>query len=341
MKPGLWLEIEGVSENNPVSEVMREDFLRQGNIVIGCSGRYQFDFRRQSVRDYLESVFDRLYAMGVRYIKNDYNQTSGFGCDGADSASEGLRQTTEAFYGFIDYIREKYPDLLIENCGSGAMRTDHGIMPHFHLCSTSDQELFWNNPSILSGTIACIAPEKCGAWAYPYPQLFDGRMHPAAEYFDEAKRTHYADGEETAFNMVTAMLGVLYLSGHIEQADEKNRALIQEAVTTYKQNRAFLKRAYPIYPCGFHQISKSGMYAFGLSDGERSLLAIWRIGGETDAITVDLQKYLKSDAQAKILYPKELPIKYQLCNRKLTVRLDATYSARLFELFSADLGDKQ
>ena len=137
------------------------------------------------------------------------------------------------------------------------------------------------------------------------------------------------------------MLGVLYLSGHIEQADEKNRALIQEAVTTYEQNRAFLKQAYPIYPCGFYQISKSGMYAFGLSDGERSLLAIWRIGGETDAITVDLQKYLKSDAQAKILYPKELPIKYQLCNRKLTVRLDAPYSARLFELFSADLGDKQ
>ena len=63
--------------------------------------------------------------------------------------------------------------------------------------------------------------------------------------------------------------------------------------------------------------------------------------GALAALGVDLQKYLKSDAQAKILYPKELSIKYQLCNRKLTVRLDATYSARLFELFSADLGDKQ
>ena len=166
-------------------------------------------------------------------------------------------------------------------------------------------------------------------------------MQPAEEYFDEARRAHYADGEETVFNLVTGMLGVLYFSGHIEQADEKNRVLIQEAVTTYKQNRAFLKRAYPIYPCGFRQISKSGMYAFGLSDGERTLLAVWRIVGEADAITVNLQKYLKSDAQAEILYPKELPTKYQLCNRKLTVRLDAPYSARLFELFSADSGDKQ
>ena len=74
------------------------------------------------------------------------------------------------------------------------------------------------------------------------------------------------------------------------------------------------------------------MYAFGLSDGERSLLAVWRIGGEADAITVDLQKYLKTDAQVKLLYPEELPTKYQLCNRKLTVRLDTPYSARLFEL---------
>lgn len=64
-------------------------------------------------------------------------------------------------------------------------------------------------------------------------------------------------------------------------------------------------------------------------------------GGEADAITVDPQKYLKVDAQAKLLYPNELPTKYQLCNRKLTVRLDAPYSARLFELFSANLEDKQ
>ena len=341
MRPGLWLEIESISEGNPISETMRDNLLTRGGTALGCLGRFQFDFRRKSVRDYLETVFDRLYAMGVRYIKNDFNQTAGFGCDGADSASEGLRQTTEAFYGFIDHIREKYPDLLIENCGSGAMRTDHGIMPHFHLCSTSDQEFFWNNPSILSGTMACIAPEKCGAWAYPYPQLFDGRMQPAEEYFDEARRAHYADGEETVFNLVTGMLGVLYFSGHIEQADEKNRALIQEAVTTYKQNRVFLTQAYPIYPCGFRQISKSGMYAFGLSDGERTLLAVWRIGSEADAITVDLRKYLKSDAQAEILYPKELPTKYQLCNRKLTVRLDAPYSARLFKLLPAEVADKQ
>ena len=83
------------------------------------------------------------------------------------------------------------------------------------------------------------------------------------------------------------------------------------------------------------------MYAVGRSDGERTLLAVWRIGGEADAITVDLPKYLKSDARAEILYPKELPTKYQLCNRKLTVRLHAPYSARLFERFSADLEDKQ
>lgn len=337
MKPGLWLEIESISDGNPIVEGMRDGLMTRGGIPLGCNGRYRFDFRRQGVRDYLESVFDGLYAMGVRYIKNDYNQTSGLGCDDADSASEGLRQSTEAFYRFIDHIRGKYPDLLIENCGSGAMRTDNGIMPHFHLCSTSDQELFWNNPSILSGTMACIAPEKCGAWAYPYPQLYSGRMQPENAYFDVKERARYADGEVTAFNMVTAMLGALYLSGHIEQADENNRRLIREAVALYKQNREFLTRAYPIYPCGFCRISRSGMYAFGLSDGELALLAVWRIGGEVNAVTVDMKKYLKTGLQARLIYPMELPTKYQMRNERLTVRLDAPYSARLFKLLPAEM----
>lgn len=56
------------------------------------------------------------------------------------SVGEEMRQCSLAFYNFIDKIREKYKDLVMENCGSGAMRSDGGIMPHFHLLSTSDQE---------------------------------------------------------------------------------------------------------------------------------------------------------------------------------------------------------
>ena len=61
-------------------------------------------------------TFDMLYSIGVRYIKNDYNQTTGFGCDGNGAASEALKESQAAFFEFIESVREKYPDLIIEQC---------------------------------------------------------------------------------------------------------------------------------------------------------------------------------------------------------------------------------
>ena len=47
-----------------------------------------------------------------------------------------------AYYAFIDELTEKYPDLIIENCPSGAMRCDHGTLKRFHFQSISDQDHF-------------------------------------------------------------------------------------------------------------------------------------------------------------------------------------------------------
>ena len=81
------------------------------------------------------------------------------------SPGEGLKKSAEAFYVLIDRVKKKHPDMKIENCGSGAMRSDNGTLRHFELQSTSDQEFYDLNPSIASGYAACIMPEKAGIWA--------------------------------------------------------------------------------------------------------------------------------------------------------------------------------
>ena len=332
MLPGVWLEVDSITSESPNYDEMKPFFLTYNKMPVGTSGRDVLDFRRKEVREYIMRTFDKLYSIGVRYIKNDYNQTTGFGCDGNGAASEALKESQAAFFEFIDSVREKYPDLIIELCASGAMRAGGAAVKHFHLLSTSDQEDYRNNPSILSGAGVCIQPEKCGIWAYPYPSAYEERETDISEVFDCKRRELYADGRETVFNAVSAMLGLFYLSGHVDMADEFNTDLIKAAISCYKDNRQFIAQAYPIFPGGFIGISESGIFCYGLQKDNRILLAVWRIETENECKAFDLSKYIGKQASARIIYPGSSSAEHNLIGGRLTVRLKENNSAVLFEI---------
>lgn len=331
MLPGVWLELNSISELSEASKKFSDCLLKRNGAYAGSSNLFQIDFRKDAVIKHMTEVMDRLYAAGVRYIKNDFNQTCGIGFDGEQSVGEEERQNSHAFNSFIDMIRERYSDLVIENCASGSMRTDDSIMKHFHLVSVSDQEYYYNNPSILSGMEACVQPEKCGSWAYPYPQLYDDRFEPAAECVN--KNADY-NASETIFNMINGMFGLMYLSGHIELADEENTKLISESISVYKENRAFIASAYPIYPSGRIRIEKNGFYSYGLisKEGSKILLGVWRINSAENVQVFDLSKYISGNASVKVIYPQSVDTEFSYSNGKLSVKLDDVYGARLFEI---------
>lgn len=332
MIPGVWLEIDSVVPGTRLAEEYADCLLKINGDAAGSSWRYLLDLRKPRAKAYILGVFDMLYESGVRFVKNDYNQTSGIGYDGTDSYGEELRKCSESFYSIIDEVMAKYPDFMIENCASGGMRTDGATMAHFNFTSTSDQEYYYNNPSIIAGTVAAIQPEKCGIWSYPYPLKYEDRMENAEEFFKNKCTDDFTNGEETAFNMINSMLGVMYLSGHIEYADEKNTELIKEAISLYKDNKDFIKKAYPIFPSGMIKIYENGYFSLGLCDDERILLAVWKIDADVDAKTIDLSEYLNEKAEVKLIYPTKLKTEFNFINKKLTVKLDEKYSARLFEI---------
>ena len=331
MIAGVWLELNSVHTSSILYNQYSKFLLKRNCEYAGSSDTLQIDFRANAVIEFMTDVIDRLYKVGVRYIKNDYNQTSGIGFDGDLCGGEEVRSQSLAFISFIDMIKEKYPDLIIENCASGSMRTDGSIMKHFELVSVSDQEYYYNNPSILAGMQACVQPEKCGSWAYPYPQLYEDRLSPAADVVDIDPQRNI---NETVFNMVNGMMGLMYMSGHIELADDTNTKLISEAISVYKENRPFIKCAYPIYPSGRFGIEKKGFYAYGLTDKNRSkiLLAVWRIGSLEDVAVFDLSKYICGSCNVKPIYPQSLDTEFLYSNGKLSVKLIEAYTARLFEI---------
>ena len=81
------------------------------------------------MRKYCRDVIDRLITeYGVKFFKIDYNVTTGPGSDlNTDSMGEAMLEHYRYLYQWYEEIYRKYPDIVIENCGSGAQRMDYGI----------------------------------------------------------------------------------------------------------------------------------------------------------------------------------------------------------------------
>ncbi|MHB1357444.1 MAG: glycoside hydrolase family 36 protein [Anaerolineae bacterium] len=336
--PGAWLEFEVCGESAALGDKPDDWFLQLHGKRIGGGSRWFLNLSNPEVRAYLHGVFDRLVAMGVGYIKNDYNECTGPGVGNLGvGEADGLLQHIRAVYSFVDEVRARHPRLIIENCGSGAMREDYGALSHFHLQSSSDQEIHTLYPAVLAGSLAAVLPEQLGVWAFPWPLLFKQMQDPAV-LTSEAYRHQMADGEQTIFNMVSGLCGNLYLSGRIDCADEVNLALIREAIALYKQERPFIRRSHPVWPLGMPRFNDTtGWVSVGLAneDDSRILLAVWRLGSAEAEHTLHFARLAGRRVQVSQLYPARQPhaaAHFAMEDGSLTVALVQPNSARYFEL---------
>ena len=323
MKPGIWFEFESVGYEAKIVKDHPEYLLTRRGKPLGGT-RLMFDFRQAGVREHIRARIKALYDLGVRYIKNDYNANTGVGVDPDGAAS--LHGHAESFYRFIDEIRAEFPDLMIENCGSGAMRSDMETLSHFHLQSVSDQEDYFRLPSIVSGSEACIPPERCGIWAYPYPTKIDFRetFVPTKEFADKFK-----DGKVTAYCMATGLMGLMYLSGRIECADEFNKTLIKDAVDIYKATRGYIASSVPVYPTGTFDIDTDKTNSFALYDKDDRvlMLAVWNNSGDAATERIDLGKYLTGAPEIIRSYPDISGYEARLDEKTLVASLPEGKSA--------------
>lgn len=307
MIPGAWLEMEVCQIGSRFGKEHPELLLHRDGECIAHNLRYFLDFRKEGAKDHIRKTVAMLHSLGVRYIKNDYNESVGIGCDGPFSPAENLRRNAEAFYALIEELTAKYPDMIFENCGSGAMRCDNETLSHFHLQSISDQEDYDRFPSVLQGVLATLPPEKAGVWSYPYPIPYTPLGQEADFRPDDTYRKAMASGRQTAFNMVTGLFGCMYLSGGISECDEKNATLLREGCEAYKKIRHLIPRSYPIYPTGTMRLSENGFATLGLLCPEERtlLLGVWKIRTEETKTAVFLSHYLGSGATCTRLYPAD------------------------------------
>lgn len=258
MVPGLWLEPEVIALDSPAVSLLPDDafFQRYGVVSIEAQRRH-LDLRHPTARAHLDEAVDRLVRdFGIGFFKLDYNIEPGAGTDRTGSAGEGLLAHSRAFLQWLTDAQERHPEVLFENCASGAMRMDYHLLSVAHLQSTSDQMDAGRYASIAAVAPLSVAPEQAGNWAYPAAHMGDG---------------------ELAVTLVNGVAGRLYLSGFLDRLTPAQGARVAEAVALHKELRTGLAAARPAWPLGLPAWDDD-ILALAYRLPGRAVLFVWNRG---------------------------------------------------------------
>lgn len=252
--PGIWFEMENVA---PLSQIYsKTDHLvsRMGT-PLNVSGHRFLDLRDDWCVNYLdEKVIGLLRDSGYGYLKVDYNENIGVGCDGAESLGEGLRQYVLASQNYFRRIKEKLPDLVIENCASGGHRLEPSTMELCSQASFSDAHECTSIPIIAANVQRMIKPSQSQIWAVLRAK-------------DDIYRTYYS--------LIAGFLGRLCLSGEIFDLPPKNWNVTLKAIKFYNEIKHIIKDGFTsVIECNTENYNEPEGYQIVLRELENESLLI-------------------------------------------------------------------
>ena len=303
MKPGLWFEPETCA---PKSEIFRREdlLLKRDGAVIDTDNRRFMDMRKEEVQAYLkERVIGLLKRCGFEYIKVDYNDCIGVGCDDPDSLGEGLRQNMEGSLRFFRNLREEIPELYIENCSSGGHRLEPSLMALSDMASFSDAHECAEIPIIAAALHRVILPAQSQIWA-------------VLQAKDSIRRINYS--------LVNTFLGVLCVSGDVIHLSPEQWKKTEEGVSFFREVRHIIRDGVSSF---FGEVSESwrhpeGWQAVVRAAGAETLAVIHTFGG-----TIPGQVSLPVRARKILRTMCSEDNRVTLENGMLTVELKAPFEA--------------
>lgn len=244
MRAGIWFEIENVGEKSQ-AYYNEEHLLKRDGVTLTTQNRRFWDMNDECVKKYLtERVIDFLKEHGFGYIKVDYNETIGIGCDNCDSLGEGLRQNMAATAEFFKKMKREIPDLVIENCASGGSRLEPLFMSLSSMASFSDAHECVEIPIIAANLHRLILPRQSQIWCVIRKK-------------DDSKRI--------AYSVSAAFLGRMCLSGDVTDLSAEQWETIDGGIQFYK-------KAAPLIKHGFTRICREGLASYRHPEGYQAVV---------------------------------------------------------------------
>ena len=213
MIPGIWFEFESVGRESKHFN-NTEHLLKKDGEVLTVGDKRFWDMSDPWVINYLsKAVIGTLKDGGFKYIKVDYNDTIGIGCDGYESLGEGLRNRVLASQEFFRRIKKEIPDIVIENCSSGGHRLEPSMMELVSQASFSDAHEISSIPIIAANMHRVIKPSQSQIWAVMRKE-------------DSRSRIFYS--------IISTFFGRMCLSGDIYDLSDEQWELIEEGIAFYR-----------------------------------------------------------------------------------------------------------
>ena len=220
MIPGLWFEPESVGRQSKYWD-NTECLLKKDGVVLTVGDKRFWDMSNPWVMDYLNNtVIETLKKSGFGYIKIDYNDTIGIGCDGLESLGEGLRKSVTATQEFFKKIKREIPDIVIENCSSGGHRLDPSMMELVSQASFSDAHETTAIPIIAANMQRVIKPSQSQIWAVMRANDSNSRIH---------------------YSIISTFFGRMCLSGDIYDLTAEQWEVIEEGMEFYNEVADIIK----------------------------------------------------------------------------------------------------
>jgi alpha-galactosidase len=271
---GLWCEIEGLGERASLLQsrpelVAMRDGEPLGYVCLGCP----------EARHWAVATLERLIA-GYRcdWIKLDFNLDPGAGCNRIDHGhgpGDGLFAHYRGYYSVLSDLRTRHPEVVLENCSSGGLRNDLGIMRQTHVTFLSDPDWPEHNLQVFWGATLMLAPEVClqwglSEWLTPHP-------HQTFDPHDPTLQPHQVD-----YRIRTALLGAAGFSLRLPDLPDWIAARIAFHARLYQDSIRRFVRDGVLYrltgqPRGDGQGERWCAFQFSLP-GEH-LLLIFRLPG--------------------------------------------------------------
>ena len=221
MKAGIWYEFEVAGRD---SDMFRNEnmLLTRDGAPLTTKNRRFLDLRKDEVVSFLEEkLLKQLKQNGFEYLKIDYNDTYGVGCDGADGLGEGGRQIADESLVWLDRLKETVPDIVIENCSSGGSRIEPKRMSMVSMCSFSDAHECPEIPLVAASVSRVIPARQSQIWAVLRAGESDAR---------------------TIYSLCAAMMGRICFSGDVLGLTPEKKKLIKEGLAFYEDVKDIVRR---------------------------------------------------------------------------------------------------
>lgn len=268
MKFGIWMEPEAMGA---LSELRKEhpewEALRDGK-------SYENPYVCLGNKEAEEWLFQAMSSLAEEtacdHMKLDFNLDPELGCNREDHGhqkNDGLQAHYEGYYRVLKRLSEKFPHLVIENCSSGGLRTDYGIMKRAHTAFISDVDVSSHSLNCFWHLSMFLPPENILHWAWSQTLEYEDGSHVFESFLIDDK----TEESRIKYTIRAAMLHQLGMSRDLTKLSKSCKSLIKEELDFYKIHIRPLLGKGEFY----HILRTDGIFAFLIKDREKGYLFLY------------------------------------------------------------------